>query len=987
MAIEAVLEEHGEPRIGLPGALARGVRRRRLDWLAPWRALDRGDRRAVAFLVALPILLYLPFSLAGHPVLPGDNLTQNFPLRVLAGEQLRAGHLPTWDPLVWSGTPLLAGWNGGSMFPATWLFAILPGVAAWTVAFVANPIVAALGAFVLLRQLGTRPAAATVGALAFTYTGFMNGQAVHIGLVQGTALMPWTLVALELLRRRVAAGDTVARLAAPVALLGAAAGLTVLAGDPRAVTTTGIVDLVYLLAVLLRTASGRARLAGSVLVGGLIGGLLSAVQWLPGLRFVHGSQRGTTAYGFFGAGSLDLGHLASFLLVPYLFGGNGNFGLPTYAGTYNLPELTIGTGVLATVAFMAYLPTVALAAARRVAPARRLAGRALPTSWAPRRAPHGGAGAARPASPTASAGRRLGVWYALAIVGALLTLGSTTPLGQVLVHIPLFGGERLQNRNAAMIDLAFVVLLAFLIDDLLERREAGLLHRWWAKALCLVPLAATAVLVLLGYADPAGMRAFDGVSPAQTWLFTSMTVDNLWQLAIVAGATALVLRPQAVSTRRGRRALALLVVADLGLFLANASYAGAPNSLLSGSSAATATVARLTGQGRVAVYDPLNESPVEGPRFLQQLGAPDLNVLERLDSVQGYGSVVSSAYDQATSTHGYENLSVAGLSGRTFDTLDLQTLLTVPSALATVLAPGQGPPAPGSPVPGAATSAAAVGTPAAVVGGPYRLAGHHSRTFLLPSPAPVRSVQLELAPPPRGQGAPALRVDLAAPSARSHGATLRVTALAAVHGLHAVATFAGRRPVLSVIVRNDGARPVTLEAVVADAGQPAERLALDGPLQGVLRPTHWKYETTVGSLMAWRNLRAAGRAWLQPAGARAADPAQRAPGAVRTVTSSPAGSSTTVVSTSRPALLVRSEAYATGWTARLTPLGGGPTKAVTVRPLGVVQAVPVPPGRYEVTWRYAPASVLAGLLASVLGAMGLAGALFVAWSTSRRRGA
>jgi hypothetical protein len=62
----------------------------------------------------LPVLVYGIPALLGHPVLPGDDLTQNFPLRVLAGQEIRSGQLPLYDPYIWSGAPLLAGWNAGA---------------------------------------------------------------------------------------------------------------------------------------------------------------------------------------------------------------------------------------------------------------------------------------------------------------------------------------------------------------------------------------------------------------------------------------------------------------------------------------------------------------------------------------------------------------------------------------------------------------------------------------------------------------------------------------------------------------------------------------------------------------------------------------------------------------------------------------------------------------------------------------------------------
>src|SRR4029077_15671330 len=107
-----------------------------------WR---RGDVVAAVLLIALPAVIFGVPALLGHAVLPGDDLTQNFPLRVLAGRGIRAGHLPLFDPYIWSGAPLRAGWNAAAAYPLTWLFAILPGTAAWTLNMIVTWAVAGLG--------------------------------------------------------------------------------------------------------------------------------------------------------------------------------------------------------------------------------------------------------------------------------------------------------------------------------------------------------------------------------------------------------------------------------------------------------------------------------------------------------------------------------------------------------------------------------------------------------------------------------------------------------------------------------------------------------------------------------------------------------------------------------------------------------------------------------------------------------------------------
>ena len=84
----------------------------------------RGDLLAIAILVALPVIVFGIPAVLGHAVLPGDDLTQNFPLRVLAGRQIRGGQLPLFDPYIWGGAPLLASWNAAAAYSANVLAAM-----------------------------------------------------------------------------------------------------------------------------------------------------------------------------------------------------------------------------------------------------------------------------------------------------------------------------------------------------------------------------------------------------------------------------------------------------------------------------------------------------------------------------------------------------------------------------------------------------------------------------------------------------------------------------------------------------------------------------------------------------------------------------------------------------------------------------------------------------------------------------------------------
>lgn len=952
--------------------------RRAPDRLTVWTRLSRGDRLSLLALVAFPLLLDVPWSLAGEPMLPGDDLTQNYPLRVLAGELIRAGHLPVWDPFIWSGTPLLAGWNAGAMFPGSWLFAILPGVAAWTVNLVAVGIVCGTGTYVLLRRLRCRPLAACLASLAFTYAGFMSGQVVHIGLVQGTALLPWMLVAVDGLAARRSHRVALDRQdLAWVVLLAAASALAVLAGDPRAISTAVFAVAVQLLACWWRDRSSSRHLVAGVAAAAVLGAALSAVQWLPGLRFLHASQRGVSAYNFFGSGSLSPAEIGSLLTVPFLTGGNGNFGQPLYFGSYNLPETTIGVGLLALVAAFAYLPDVLASIGGW---ARR---KARPTL---RARPHGAA---------AHQGRRVGVWYATGLTGVLLTLGTDTPLGHLLVHIPLYGGERLQNRNAVMLDLALAVLLAFFLDDLIGTRvragaggtsdhlpPRGPLGPAGRRALALVPIAGMVALVVYAYVAPISLQAGLGVIQPNSHVLLQLTPYLVATLALGLAISLLVLSWHRVGTRAREGALVALVLADVAMYVTNAGFGGTPEQLLATTTPASAALSRYLGaQGRFAIYNPDYYATGSQADAVDEVGVTDINVLRHLATVQGYGSIVQGDYEDATGTHQFEALDESGLAGSTFDTLDLRTLLTLPGYFQEAIPPHSGiPVADGQTVTITGARAPAGDTPAlpASPSGPWTLAPHGSSSWLLASTSTV--VRATIVLDPQLYGRPRyVDVGLQAPGGALHAHRVPVA-----NGIAELKLPAAERAE-RLVVTNTARTTAVVGAVVVVTRAPDERLLLDGTLQGVLQPPHWEYAGALGPYSVLTNTAARGLAWLEPPGSTSPDARRATTGSVTTGATLDTGAQTMHVTTSRRVLLVRSETYAAGWTARIERAGGGAARMEAVRPLGLVQAVEIPAGDYVVTWRYAPGGIAAGLALSATGAAALAALTAPTLLTALRR--
>lgn len=937
--------------------------RTRLPWR--WSRLARLDRWAVTLLVAIPMLIEVPPAFFGRLLLNGDNLTQNYPTRVLAGELLRHGRLPLWDPYIWSGTPLLAGWNAGALYPGTWLFAIMPAEAAWTANVVSVSVICGIGLQVFLRRLGCSPLASLLGALTFTYTGFMTGQAEHYGLVAGMSFTPWMLLAVH----ELAASPEPREARRWIALLGSCAGLVVLAGDPRSVSSAGIVVAIYFVASCWRVWRARRRAAVvilGVLAAGLLAAGLSAVQWLPGLSFLHESERAADTLTSFAAGSLTW-HDLSLLFVPLLVGGNGNFRLPHFAGSYNLPELSYAVGIMPLVAAFALV----------------------------RRALHGQEGE----SP-------LGVWYVLIVVGLVLSAGANTPLGHVLESLPLYGGQRLQNRNAVLVDLALAVLLAMFVDVLAARAGArgsardrapatGPALARYERAAGLVPVGIVVLLVLAAYVFGHWVQSSLGVPAYLPTLADELTPYFVATLVISAGAGYLLIAAPRLGPRRSRLLVTVVVAADVLLSLVDApAVPVAPGALtltsaLSRENPAAVALANLLGaQGRYAIFNPLQSRPSRYANTLYELGPFDLGILHGLESVQGYGSAVAGSYEDATGGHEVENLQPAALAHSNLGTLNLKELVTLPQYLVSEL-PGKGPipVATGVPVP-PGTEAAAEALNAIAPQQPQPslpptlLSPGRSSAWILPGPVELDSVTIVLVP-----------YDAELPATISVGVldagdqvvderqvpVVDSRVQVDLHGRVAYGIDVGAPGDTSATV---GAVAVTtVVPLVLGLGPPAHRFVLNQILQGVLEPPRWRYQTEIGGLPVFTNTLTRGAAWLEPAGsttplaqllslARAASPAVE-----------PWQDPVTVVSTRHPALLVRSAAYGNGWVARLTPIGHGPSVRVPVRRLGVVQAISVPSGRFTVTWLYTASSAKFGFLASVVSTLVLVLLVF----TPRRR--
>ncbi len=901
---------------------------------------------------ALLVLLAVPFAVFGipqlfdHALLDGDNFIQNFPLRVLVGRDLAHGMLPLWNPYLFSGTPLLAGFNAAAAYPGTWLMAVLPVFVAWALVFAAVYDLALAGMYLFLRREGLCRAAAAFGAATFAFAGYMTAQIVHVDLIQGAAALPWMLLGVHVLTGRAnehgpvggATGSSghvragLVRGRGGAALVAVALGLSGLSGGVEAVIDGGVIVLIYwagrmvALGYLRRRELRAVVTATASLLLGLAGGVaLGAAQWIPGGAFVAQSQRGGASYAFFTTGSLP-DRLLTLLVSPFVLGTNQD--QPAYyVGPYNFQEVTGYVGILALIAACVLL-------------VRR---------WRTR--------------PEA---RHWWVWYVVLVIGVLSAVGNQTPFGRVLYLVPGLNSQRLLNRNLLLVDCALAVLLAWWSHLLLTERDTTgprrrpVRTRWRtgqrAELIATsIPFALSAVLCLAFWV--AG-------TPLDHVLEAAFPLDETTRLklaplvtagTVIAGAATWIALSQArFSARTLRRLLAGVLAADLLLFNLFVIRPPVAEAAAQVHGPASAALAATVGDGRFVIYDP---DRFFGDQLLA-FGQTDLNVFTHVLSAQGYTALIDGQYYQATGAHLQEDLDPASLARPVWDNLNVTTLLSVPSYFVT---PVVGAPATGYPFPGD------VLTIAPGADGPFTLAPDERRPWYFGGVLTVERWSFSL----EGGAGRGLRVGLL-----SAGGRLQWLPSSEVHR----SGPRGRRT-----VEVDLPAPIAATGVVIQAGAgmavraptattvEAGSVRLDGPMQLGVAGSRWTFTGVLGSFGVFHNTRTRGWAWLEDPRGGPVPPGST----VSAAAPGPEGGHPIVVHATGPVLLDRSEAWSSGWRATVQSLAAagrpaGPPQPAAVTRDGLVQRVALAgPGNYRVTFTYAPGAARLGLLVSAVAGAGM----------------
>lgn len=273
---------------------------------------------AAALLFLVTAALFRNFlSFPGDAIvsLDGEDLAGQFVWwRQFGFDELRQGHLALWNPHLYCGEPFLGGFQSALLYPFNWLFLVLPLPFALNLSVALHVFLAGWFTFLWLSWRGSQPMSSLMGGFMFMMGAsfFLHVVPGHLPNLSSMVWIPLIFLAVE--------GFQKERTVQWISLGMLAAAMQVFSGHVQYAYYTGMAVFFYVLGTWTST-KGRASFLGGLVLMGLGGGLLSAVQLFTGWEAAWESVRGQTL----SAGNLDTANMNPErlwgLLMPNFFNG------------------------------------------------------------------------------------------------------------------------------------------------------------------------------------------------------------------------------------------------------------------------------------------------------------------------------------------------------------------------------------------------------------------------------------------------------------------------------------------------------------------------------------------------------------------------------------------------------------------------------------------------------------------------------------------
>ena len=219
-----------------------------------------------------------------------DFFTQIYPMAQAAGESIRSGTIPLWNPYQLCGYPFLASVVHGVLYPFNIVYVVLPTHIAIEAVIVLHIFFAGLFMYLYTCSIPLGRPAAVASATIFMWSGAISHRAGWFPAALAAAVwLPLAFLAIDRIFERRSVGASM--------LLGVAVAMPILAGWLQSwvysMYAIGGYALLHLVAEAWqqRRAAALRPFAALLAMGLLLGLALAAAQLLPSLELQSASPR------------------------------------------------------------------------------------------------------------------------------------------------------------------------------------------------------------------------------------------------------------------------------------------------------------------------------------------------------------------------------------------------------------------------------------------------------------------------------------------------------------------------------------------------------------------------------------------------------------------------------------------------------------------------------------------------------------------------
>lgn len=349
-------------------------------------------------------------------------------------------HKVLWDPLLFSGFPMMADPQVMTWYPPAAILSLLSGT--WNLFMLMAYVAGSAFMYGYVYTLTKSRFGALVSGIVFGLSGFMIAHLIHAVIIQSAAWIPLTIWSLEMLRRRASARWL---------LIGSVSvTLSFLGGHSQIAFYGLMLGVGYAITLGWGAPIGRSRYFLASLLMIILGLTLAAVQIVPTTELARQGLIGKYNFQGFVAFSLPV-RQALTMIFPLVYGGRPESGMLPYFGSTYQAELTGYVGLLSLV-----LAAVGVIAFRQKA--------------------------------------LVGFWICVALLAFALATGDATPLARLLYHVPILNSFRAPARHLIEVTMALSVLSGLGVAAIIR---GGITARLMRKVISIASLAMLACLALL----------------------------------------------------------------------------------------------------------------------------------------------------------------------------------------------------------------------------------------------------------------------------------------------------------------------------------------------------------------------------------------------------------------------------------------------------------------------------------------------------------